>query len=76
LVGSEMVTRLPGRYRRAWTSSRVESVLHVIYYAMKDDEERVRTGGCGRYIAEPIDSRALPGVVAGYVAKRCGGTSS
>jgi CheY-like chemotaxis protein len=51
------------------------AVLTLTAYAKKDDEERARAAECNCYIAEPIDTRALPGVVAGYIAKQCGGTA-
>jgi CheY-like chemotaxis protein len=43
-------------------------ILALTAYAMKGDEERARAAGCDGYIAKPIDTRKLPGVVAGYLA--------
>jgi CheY-like chemotaxis protein len=43
-------------------------VLALTAYAMKGDEEKARAAGCDGYIAKPIDTRGLPGVVAGYLA--------
>lgn len=44
------------------------SVIAVTAFAMKGDEERARAAGCDDYIAKPIDTRALPGVVARHLA--------
>jgi two-component system cell cycle response regulator len=35
---------------------------------MKGDEEKARAAGCDGYISKPIDTRTLPGVIAGYLA--------
>jgi CheY-like chemotaxis protein len=35
---------------------------------MKGDEQRVRDAGCDGYVTKPIDTRALPQVIAGYLA--------
>ena len=45
-------------------------ILALTAYAMKGDEERARQAGCNGYIAKPIDTRSLPGGVAGYLAER------
>ena len=47
-------------------------ILALTAYAMKGDEEKARAAGCDGYIAKPIDTRALPGVVAGYLARQRG----
>lgn len=39
-------------------------ILGLTAYAMKGDEERVLAAGCDGYIAKPIDTRTLPGVIA------------
>lgn len=44
-------------------------VLAVTAYAMKGDEERARAAGCDGYVAKPIDTRAFPALVAGYLAR-------
>jgi CheY-like chemotaxis protein len=43
-------------------------ILALTAYAMKGDEERARAAGCDGYVAKPIDTRGLPGVIAGYLA--------
>jgi len=36
---------------------------------MKGDEERILAAGCDAYIAKPIDTRTLPGVIATIIEK-------
>ncbi len=45
-------------------------VIALTAYAMKGDEERARAAGCDDYVAKPIDTRALPALVARHVAGR------
>lgn len=40
-------------------------ILVVTAYAMKSDEERSMEAGCDGYVAKPIDTRKLPGLIAG-----------
>jgi CheY-like chemotaxis protein len=35
---------------------------------MKGDDEKARAAGCDGYITKPIDTRALPGVIARYLS--------
>ena len=45
-------------------------IVALTAYAMKGDEEKAREAGCDGYIAKPIDTRTLPGVIAGYLGPR------
>jgi CheY-like chemotaxis protein len=47
-------------------------ILALTAYAMRGDEEKARSAGCDGYIPKPIDTRALPGMIAGYLAARPG----
>ncbi|MET0340775.1 MAG: response regulator [Polyangiales bacterium] len=42
-------------------------IIAVTAYAMRGDEQRARAAGCDDYMAKPIDTRALPGVVARHL---------
>jgi len=42
-------------------------IVALTAYAMKGDEEKARAVGCEGYITKPIDTRVLPGLVAGYL---------
>ena len=55
-----------------------ERTLHIIVvaltaFAMKGDDEKARDAGCDGYITKPIDTRKLPDLVAGYLARGKGG---
>jgi CheY-like chemotaxis protein len=43
-------------------------VVALTAYAMKGDEQRAREAGCDAYVAKPIDTRALPGMIASLLA--------
>lgn len=42
-------------------------ILALTAYAMKGDEQKAREAGCDGYIAKPIDTRSLPGVIRSYL---------
>jgi CheY-like chemotaxis protein len=70
-----MDLQLPGmdgleltRQLKADPRTRSIGIVAVTAYAMKGDEQRVRDAGCDGYVTKPIDTRALPQVIAGYLA--------
>jgi CheY-like chemotaxis protein len=69
-----MDIQLPGmdglsltRMLKASPSLRDIVILGLTAYAMKGDEERILAAGCDGYIAKPLDTRTLAGVVASYL---------
>jgi CheY-like chemotaxis protein len=70
-----MDLRLPGMdglelARRLKASERTRDIriVAITAHAMRGDEQKAREAGCDGYLSKPIDTRALPGVVAGYLA--------
>lgn len=43
-------------------------IVAATAYAMKGDDQRARDAGCDGYITKPINTRALPGQLAEYLA--------
>jgi two-component system, cell cycle response regulator DivK len=48
-------------------------VIAVSAHVKKEDEERSREAGCVRHISKPVDTRALPGIVAEVIAAAAAG---
>jgi len=42
-------------------------IVALTAFAMKGDEQKARDAGCDGYIAKPINTRVLPGLVAGHL---------
>jgi two-component system cell cycle response regulator DivK len=51
-------------------------VIAVSAHVKKEDEERSREAGCIRHIPKPVDTRALPGIVAQVIAAATAGVGS
>lgn len=71
-----MDLQLPGmdgleltRHLKESVSTRHIAVIAVTAYAMTGDEQRARAAGCDDYMAKPIDTRALPGIVAKHLLR-------
>jgi CheY-like chemotaxis protein len=60
--GSESLRQL-----RATPATAAVPVVAVTAYAMPEDRERTRQAGFDGYLSKPIDIRALPGQVRGYL---------
>jgi CheY-like chemotaxis protein len=60
--GLELTRRL-----KADPETRGIAIVAVTAYAMKGDQERAFAAGCDDYVTKPIDTRALPGLIAKYV---------
>jgi CheY-like chemotaxis protein len=57
--------------RRLKADARTRDIVIVALtaYAMKGDEEKARAAGCDGYVAKPIDTRALPSLLARHLAR-------
>ena len=72
-----MDLQLPGMdgltlVRKLKTDSKFQDtiILAVTAYAMKGDEEKALAAGCDGYITKPIDTVALPKIIASYLQIR------
>jgi two-component system cell cycle response regulator DivK len=45
-------------------------IIGLTAYAMKGDKEKVIKAGCDAYLSKPINTRELPGVIAGMLRER------
>ncbi len=55
------------RKLRSEERTRSLSIVALTAFAMKGDAEKAHAAGCNGYITKPIDTRSLPGLVAGYL---------
>jgi CheY-like chemotaxis protein len=59
--GLELTRRL-----KASPATRDIPIIAITAYAMKGDEAKAREAGCDAYFTKPMDTRALPPVIARY----------
>jgi CheY-like chemotaxis protein len=71
-----MDLQLPGidgleltRLLKADPATRDIKIIAVTAYAMKGDQEKAIAAGCDAYVTKPIDTRALPQVIADQLSK-------
>jgi CheY-like chemotaxis protein len=57
--GLELTRRL-----KADSATRDIKIIAVTAYAMKGDQEKALAAGCDAYVTKPIDTRALPALIA------------
>jgi CheY-like chemotaxis protein len=72
-----MDLQLPGmdglaltRQLKADPATRGIIIVALTAYAMKGDDERAHDAGCDAYVSKPINTRTLPGMVAGLLEGR------
>ena len=58
------------RYLRGQAATRETPVVALTAFAMRRDEERALEAGCDAYVVKPIDTRALPALLAELLARR------
>ena len=71
-----MDIQLPGmdgltltRRLKADPTTRDIVVLALTAYAMKGDDQKALEAGCDGYVAKPVDTRHLPGVIAEHLSR-------
>src|SRR5207245_3852247 len=69
--GFELARRLKGD-----AATRDIVIIALTAYAMKGDEERAREAGCDGYVSTPIDTRALPALIARHLEGGTGEASA
>jgi CheY-like chemotaxis protein len=57
------------RHLRSQSATRGIPVVALTAFAMKRDEESALEAGCDAYIVKPIDTRKLPALLAGILAR-------
>jgi len=62
--GLELTRRI-----KADPATAATTILALTAYAMKGDEDKALAAGCDGYVAKPIDTRALPGVIEAYLKR-------
>ena len=62
--GLELTRRL-----KADPATRSIIIVAVTAYAMMGDRQRALDAGCDGYVAKPLDTRALPGVLAQFLGE-------
>jgi two-component system, cell cycle response regulator DivK len=62
--GFELARRL-----KSDTATQDIVIVALTAYAMKGDEERARQAGCDGYVSKPIDTRALPAIIARHLER-------
>jgi CheY-like chemotaxis protein len=63
--GLELVRRLKADPRRKHIT-----MIAITAYAMKGDDAKALAAGCDDYVAKPIDTVALPKLIAAHLARR------
>ena len=62
--GLELTRRL-----KADANTRAIKIIAVTAYAMKGDQEKALDAGCDDYVTKPVDTRALPQLIAKHIAE-------
>jgi CheY-like chemotaxis protein len=60
--GLELTRRL-----KSDPATRHIKIIAVTAYAMKGDQDKAREAGCDDYVTKPIDTRALPAIIARHL---------
>jgi len=55
------------RMLRREPATRAIPIVALTAHAMRGDEEKARSAGCAGYITKPINTRAFPQAVAGFL---------